>query len=195
MDIVELEEKKDRGEKVDIALYNKKEMMKKYEKALEELKKNIRYEKELTMRSPNFIGFIRVIPKISHNMHSSEDIERIGMEVAMEYERKNGRVPEDVSSENLGFDIRSKGNDGETRYIEVKARAATGEIVLTQNEMFKALRFKEKYWLYVVENSAINPTLYIINNPAETLNVIKKIESVRYIVPGIEWKFKGKVKQ
>jgi len=48
---------------------------------------------------------------------------------------KNDRIPEDVSKENIGFDIRSskqteKGNIVE-RYIEVKAKVKIGDISLT----------------------------------------------------------------
>ncbi len=70
-------------------------------------------------------------------MVSNEAIEMIGMEIAMEYERTQEREPEDVSKENPGFDIRSKG-DGGTRYIEVKARKDEGQVALTLNEWFKA---------------------------------------------------------
>ena len=95
----------------------------------------------------------------------------------------------DVSKENLGFDIRSK-NNTETRYIEVKARRGEGEVALTPNEWFKAKRFKDQYWLYVVANAATKPTLYIINNPAENLKPQEKIEVVRFVVPIYEWKNK-----
>ncbi|MEM3455800.1 MAG: DUF3883 domain-containing protein, partial [Candidatus Micrarchaeia archaeon] len=110
--------------------------------------------------------------------------------IAMEYEKAQGREPEDVSKENLGFDIRSKG-DGETRYIEVKARKDEGQVALTLNEWFKAKRFKNQYWLYVVANAVKNPVLYIINNPTENLKVEEKVEVVRFVVPLDEWKNKG----
>jgi hypothetical protein len=100
------------------------------------------------------------------------------------------REPEDVSKENLGFDIRSKGRD-EIRYIEVKARKDEGEVALTPNEWFKAKRFKEQYWVYVVANAVKNPILYIINNPTKNLNIQEKVEVVRFIVPLTEWKNKG----
>lgn len=108
----------------------------------------------------------------------------------MEYEKSKGREPENVSEENLGFDIRSKGN-GETRYREVKARKDEGQVALTCNEWFKAKRFKEEYWLYVVTNAATNPALYIIKNPAENLNVQEKVEVVRFLVSLEQWKDKG----
>ncbi len=118
-----------------------------------------------------------------------EEIEKIGMEIAMKYEKAQGRTPEDVSRENLGFDIRSKGGT-ETRYIEVKSRKDEREVALTPNEWFKAKRFKDKYWLYVVANASSNPTLYIIGNPAENLKPHEKIEVVRFVVPTGEWKNK-----
>jgi hypothetical protein len=128
--------------------------------------------------------------KKTDQMVSDEEIERIGMEIAMEYERSQGREPEDVSIENLGFDIRSREKD-EIRYIEVKARKEEGDVALTVNEWLKARRFKENYWLYIVCNAITNPTLYIINNPAENLKVQDKVEVVRFIVPLEEWKKKG----
>jgi len=64
-------------------------------------------------------------------------------------------------------------------------------VALTCNEWFKAKRFKEQYWLYVIANAAVNPTLYIINNPLENLNVQEKVEVVRFIVPLEEWKNTG----
>jgi hypothetical protein len=112
------------------------------------------------------------------------------MKTAIDYERKQGRKPEDVSSENIGFDIRSKGKD-EIRYIEVKARKEEGSIALTPNEWFKARRFKEKYWLYVISNASTKPTLFLVNNPAENLDVSEKVEVVRFLIPVEEWKKKG----
>ena len=64
------------------------------------------------------------------------------METAMRYEREQGRNPEDVSAENLGFDVRSTDSEGVRRYIEVKARSEPGAVTLTQNEWFKAKQFK-----------------------------------------------------
>lgn len=115
-------------------------------------------------------------------MQSDREIEQIGMDVAMRYERENERVPEDVSLQNLGFDIRSTDRDGIVRYIEVKARAGMRDVALTQNEWFKAKRFKGDYYLYVVLNSATKPELIVIQNPAERLNPKERVEVVRYII-------------
>jgi hypothetical protein len=113
----------------------------------------------------------------------------------MAYERRQGRCPKDVSAENLGFDIRSKDElTGEIRYIEVKGRAATGPVALTQNEWFKARRFKDAYYLYAVMNAAKTPELYVVRNPAENLSPEERIEVVRYVVPPEEIKSKGQRK-
>ncbi|RKX52125.1 MAG: helicase, partial [Thermotoga sp.] len=189
-DLVELYERQAEGEKVDLPIRNKEEQKKRYEDARKNLEEEIELEQNLSISMPELLTVVKVIPG-KDEMVEDEEIERIGMEIAMEYEREQGRIPEDVSKENLGFDIRSKGKDG-TRYIEVKARANEGDVALTPNEWFKAKRFKERYWLYIVANVATNPTLYIINNPAENLNPQKKVEVVRFIVPVEEWKKKRK---
>jgi hypothetical protein len=189
-ELAELYERQAEGEKVELAIRNKEERKRQYEEALKTLQKEIEQEVSLAISMPKFLGAVLVKPTSAKDMVSDEEIERIGMEITMEYEQSEGREPEDVSKENLGFDIRSRGG-GETRYIEVKARKDEGQVALTRNEWFKAKRFKEQYWLYVVANAATNPTLYIINNPAENLNVEEKIEVVRFLVPVGEWKGKG----
>ena len=72
------------------------------------------------------------------------------------------------------------------RYIEVKAWAGTGPIVLTPNEWLMAHRLGAEYWLYVVENTAQKPTLHRIRNPASVLQAEERVEVVRYIVR--DWK-------
>jgi len=154
------------------------------------LKKSIEQEVSLSIGAPEFISAIVVKPQGNDMLKRDEDIEAIGMRVAMKFEIREGRSPKDVSKENLGYDIRSEGSE-EIRYIEVKARNEEGMIILTQNEYLKAKRFKNQYWLYIVCNASTNPQLYIINNPSENLQLIQKIESVRFIIPVEEWKSKG----
>ncbi len=187
-ELAELYERQERGEKVDLPIRKKEERKRRYEQARGDLEREIKQEQTLSISMPELLTVIRVIPD-RNEMVESEEIERIGMEIAMEYERQHGRTPEDVSKENLGFDIRSKGS-GEIRYIEVKARAGEGEIALTPNEWFKAKRFKDQYFLYVIANAMADPTLYIIRNPAENLTPEEKVEIVRFVVPVDEWKIK-----
>ena len=117
--------------------------------------------------------------------------------MATRYEREQDREPEDVSARNLGFDIRScpakptptppstssgqASQEGNIRYIEVKARAGIGAVSLTKNEWFIAERFQDDYYLYVVLNAARKPELTIVQNPAKHLQPEQKID-VRYIV-------------
>jgi len=192
-DLIGLYDRRDRGENVDLAIRNKEERKKWYEIALAKLVQTIQAERILTMSTPAFTTAIRIIPAVGADpaMRRDDEIERIGMEVAMRYEREEGRVPEDVSTDNLGFDLRSTGNDGVKRYIEVKARAGVGAVALTQNEWWKAKRFGDDYFLYVVMNAANDPELIIIQNPAENLKPEEMVEMVRYIVPVAEINDKG----
>lgn len=183
-ELIELDRRKENGEDVDIVIRNKEERKNRYINAKKKLEDLIQKEKILTKSVPLFVSMIRVKPYHSKDnvMVSDEEIERLGMEVAMDYERKSGRNPEDVSIQNLGFDIRSSDKDGNVRYIEVKARAKYGNIVLTQNEWFKAQRFGKDYYLYVVFNAGTNPDLHIIKDPANNLNPEAKIEMVRFFI-------------
>ncbi|MEM3480931.1 MAG: helicase-related protein [Candidatus Korarchaeum sp.] len=189
-ELAELYERQAAGEKVDLAIRNKEERKRRYEEALRELNLWIDRETSLTISMPKLIGVIHVVPSSSSEMVSDEEIERIGMSFVMEYERAQGREPEDVSEENLGFDIRSRGRD-EVRYIEVKSRADYGPVALTPNELMKARRFKDQYWLYVVFNAARGPELMMIRDPAENLRYEERVEVVRYVIPLEELTRKG----
>jgi hypothetical protein len=123
-------------------------------------------------------------------MSSDADIERIGMEITMLYEREQGNTPEDVATQNLGFDVRSTEPLGRKRYIEVKARAEVGPVSLTQKEWIKAKRFKNDYFLYVVLDAGRKPMLYRIQDPASSLKPDEAIE-VRYLVSVSEIFSKG----
>ncbi len=190
LELVSLYDRLAQGEKVELPIRNKEEQKTRYELARKELEAEIEKEQALSISMPELLTVIRVLPAAaSDEMFEDAEIEAIGMEIAVQYERNQGREPEDVSKENLGFDIRSKGQD-EIRYIEVKARADEGEVALTQNEWFKAKRFKNQYWLYIVSNARKSPTLHLIQNPAENLTVTERVEVVRFVIPPEEWKSK-----
>ncbi|MCX6246556.1 MAG: helicase-related protein [Bacteroidetes bacterium] len=192
-DLGELYDRKDQGNAVDLPIRNKEEQKHLYEQSKEKLAKEIRLEKTLNIENPRFLGAIRVIPseKVSDEMVSDADIEKVGMDKTMEYERLQGRIPEDVSSKDLGYDILSKDSYGNIRRIEVKARSKTGAIALTINEWFKARRYTTEYYLYVVYNASSKPDLIIINDPFENLKAIEKEEVVRFIVDSEEIINKG----
>jgi superfamily II DNA or RNA helicase len=83
------------------------------------LEEALRLETTLAPAEPRLIGVARVVPTDAGGLALSEDpdIEAVGMRVALEYERAQGRRPEDVSSENLGYDIRSTAPEGAVRSI------------------------------------------------------------------------------
>jgi hypothetical protein len=148
----------------------------------------LRLETTLAPAEPRIIGLARVVPTDAADPALAEapDIEAIGMRVALEYERAQERSAEDVSSENLGYDIRSTAPDGAVRYIEVKARARTGAVALTPNEWLMAQRLGGEYWLYVVEHAATAAELYMVQDPATKLRPDEVVEVVRYVVR--DWK-------
>jgi len=158
------------------------------ERKRKKLEKQIEAEISLLPSPPKILGVVAVVPKVPVDdvLKEDKEIEEIGMKIAMEFELAQGRIPEDVSSQNLGFDIRSKSPDGTFRYIEVKARAQEGKIALTPNEWLMARRLGNEYWLYVVVNASKEPELYTIQNPAEKLKPAEEVEVVRYIVT--DWK-------
>ena len=128
-DIIKYQKRKELGDNVDLIMGNKVREKNKYLKSLDELKDQINREKTLTMGMPKFVGMIKVNAEknVPEPLRNSAEIEKIGMDESIEYEMKHGRIPEDISADNLGFDIRSKGSTDEIRYIEVKARSGIGD--------------------------------------------------------------------
>ena len=74
-----------------------------------------------------------------------------------------------------GFDLLSKHPDGEDRAIEVKGRAAIGDIELSENEWAKACNLRNRYWLYVVfDCGSAHPRLLRVQDPFGKLLVHAK---------------------
>lgn len=187
--LIEYETRRAKGEPLpDVEVQNEQRRQEELKARKQALEDEIRRETSLLPSTPRVLGVVWVVPRPAPdpNMRPEAETEAIGMQVAMAYERTQGRLPEDVSAQNLGYDIRSEGPVGKVRYIEVKARAKTGALVLTPNEWLMAHRLGNEYWLYVVENAATNPTLYTLQNPAEKLEPDEVVEIVRYVVK--EWK-------
>ena len=107
--------------------------------------------------------------------HVRKEVEHAGMKHAHRYEKKEGRIPKDVSSENRGYDIYSTSPDGKNRCIEVKARSERTFVLLTSNEWRTAKQLKDDYFLYIVLNAVTQPELYIIPNPADTISEMKRV--------------------
>lgn len=189
--ISEYETRKMKGEAIpDATIQNEKRRREDLDRKKARLQREIEAEVHLYPGEPAILGAVRVMAgKASSDMASDEEVEQIGMRVAMEYEISHNRAPENVSLLNLGYDIHSSGDV--VRYIEVKARARDGAVSLTPNEWLMAQRLKEEYWLYVVTNAVSSPELYLIQNPAARLEPDKEIDIVRYVVKN--WKEKAEM--
>ena len=132
------------------------------------------YEKRL--KAYKAVGY--TIPQASSEEHAQVDlrfaaIEQVAVRTAIAFEEARGCRVESVESDTRGFDLISRqqmpnveGEQSETRFIEVKGRAAVGEIALTANEYKTAQRLGDDYWLYVVFNCASQPQVSTIQNPA-----------------------------
>lgn len=191
--LIEYETRRAQGENIpEATVQNEQRRREELEVRKRQLEESLQREVRLTPAAPRVLGVARVVPvealapETDETMRPDPEVEAVGMEVALRYERERDRVPEDVSQENRGYDIRSTAPDGSVRYIEVKARATTGPIALTPNEWLMAQRLREEYWLYIVENASSAPTLYTIRDPAAVLRPEEVVETVRYVVR--DWK-------
>ncbi len=88
-------------------------------------------QKSLTLQAVERMTSIIVLPHPDRdrpeiaNLRPDPETEAIAMRVATEYEQSQGRVVEDVSEKNLGYDLTSiDTNSGELRLIEVKGIGA-----------------------------------------------------------------------
>ena len=98
------------------------------------------------------------------------------MRIAQAHEEASGATVHDVSRPELarraglgdwpGFDLLSVPPTGDHRAIEVKGRARTGDIELSENEWAMACNLRDCYWLYVVYDCATpRPRLVRIRDP------------------------------
>jgi hypothetical protein len=169
--LFEYHRRAEKGEDMRIAIQQEEENLKRLIHEKQERLGALERERILTLLEPQPEAVFVVCggPSPEAGKEGDEEarrrVEKVGMEVAMRYEREQGRNPVDISTEYLGYDIRSEGG-GEVRYIEVKAFATTGEVHFTPHEWQISQRLGQEYWLYVVENAATNPTLHTIQNPA-----------------------------
>jgi len=121
-------------------------------------------------------------------MSRDDEVEAIAMDVAMNYEREQGWNPEDVSSENAGYDIRSVNPDELKRYIEVKGRSGEDGVMVSENEMNRLAQLGDSAWLYIVVNCKSTPELFRFQDPAQNLRFELTSKGIQYFLPLEEWK-------
>ncbi|MCL2744170.1 MAG: DUF3883 domain-containing protein [Planctomycetaceae bacterium] len=101
-------------------------------------------------------------------MLKDDEIEKIAVDAVIKHEEANGYTVVSVEADNCGYDLRSVHPvTNEVRFIEVKGRAATGDVLLTPNEKQTAERLQDDYYLYIVLNCAETPEIHIVRNPAK----------------------------
>lgn len=194
--LIEYETRRIKGDKLpEVEVQNEERRREELRARKQALEEEIRRETSLLPSMPKVLGVVRVMPHPTApaEMRYDPETEAIGMRVAMQYERDHARLPEDVSKQNLGYDIRSsalasaaEGWTSDVRYIEVKAFTTTGALVLTPNEWLMAQRLGDEYWLYIVENAKSEPLLRTIQNPAAQFKAEEVVEIVRYVIK--DWK-------
>ncbi len=125
-----------------------------------------------------FLAHVLVVPSSDPmaKKRQDADTEQIAMDMVKAWEQAAGAKVTFVHTASLalaaglnaypGFDMLSVRPDGERRAIEVKGRAATGEIEVKDNEWAKAANLRDGYWLYVVYHCASpNPELLRVQDP------------------------------
>lgn len=160
----------------------------------------LRREPELIVPGAvNFIAHAMVIPSSdpADAKQVQESVERIAMDLVRAFEEAAGATVRFVHTpelaraaglpDNPGFDILSTRTGGERRCIEVKGRAALGEIEVSNNEWARACNLRQDYWLYVVYNCATpGPQMVRVQDPFEKLLVrpftrTQVVETVREV--------------
>ena len=117
-------------------------------------------QRALSLQSVERITSVLILPHPEREtpevrrLQPDSEVERIAMQVAMDYERDKGRQVHDVHEKNFGYDLTSLDlNSGELRLIEVKGIGeSAGSVLLTPNEKRVAEDRRDCYWLYVVTN-------------------------------------------
>ena len=91
------------------------------------------------------------------------------MQVVLDYEQARAARSTTSTRRTWAMTLPASTNSGELRLIEVKGLSeVTGTILLTPNERRVAEDRRDCYWLYVVTNCAVQPTLQEpIKDPAQ----------------------------
>lgn len=145
---------------------------------LERRREELKQERHCTIADIRHHGRAWVLPhpeRMSPGiapMVRDDEIEHVAIHSVIAHEEARGWRVESVERDNRGFDLISRKphpEDSQTaievRFIEVKGRAAIGEVALSSNEYKTAERLKKDYWLYVVFNCGSTPQIHIVQDP------------------------------
>lgn len=137
----------------------------------------------------NFFEQLGVDKKVEDKDEKKKIVQRIGILTALRFENERKRSSRELGeSEKPGYDIESKSENNEKRYIEVKGTSDSSyDILLSVNE-FKGLRSKQdKYFVYVVIDALRNPVLYVTRG-----DKLLDISDTKIIIPFAQWRDNAK---
>jgi hypothetical protein len=108
----------------------------------------------------------------------------------MEHEISEGRKPEEMPVNNVGYDMESTEPNGDIRFIEIKSTKSLwgGDgVTLSSAQLNFAYIKKDAFWLYVIENiGSAHSKIYKIQNPAQHIRGFKFNEAWKEIAFSLE---------
>jgi len=144
---------------------------------LENKMKTLDDQKLLRAGQATIIGRVLVIPagfleqhgmkQSDYSLDGRDEIENIAMRQVMEQEKRLGRIPQDVTDQNLPYDIVSKVGNGKIKLIEVKGKLkGKPTITVSKNEILTYKNKPDDYILAIVmvnEDRTPDKPLYVFN--------------------------------
>ena len=110
--------------------------------------------------------------------------------IVMEHEISEGRKPEEMPVNNVGYDMESTEPNGDIRFIEIKSTKSLwgGDgVTLSSAQLNFAYIKKDAFWLYVIENiGSAHSKIYKIQNPAQHIRGFKFNEAWKEIAFSLE---------
>lgn len=182
-EIRELLDKKRRGKKMDLAIYNKRQERQKYRLDRKGLGKRIKHKVELSIGDIAVVGVARIYPASGDTATKTRD----AIMAAKVFEFSNGRSPEILSGQGYGFDIRSTVSENNYMYIQVKVPTEDGHVVFTPNEWLRAKMLRDRCQMYcadgddmlrVADPAAVIKTEHIKTGYRASVERIKELASV-----------------
>lgn len=141
--------------------------------------------REVELIAPGAVTFLAhaiVLPSDAPEDQRRQDaqVEQVAVTLARAYEEARGARVVDVSTgpqalraglpEFPGFDLLAYRPDGSKVNIEVKGRAGTGQVLMSENEYRQACNLGDAYWLYVAFDCAsAHPRLIRVRDPFRKL--------------------------
>ncbi len=153
----ELQQKVSKGKQPRVQPENAKRRAEELRERLRKRTEELEAQQNIISNTPQIIGGALIIPQACLKNQATVDVaarqrvEQLAMQAVMDYEISLGYTPEDVSAQNLGWDITSQMGEGELRFIEVKGRVkGATTVTVTKNEILTGFNQPDKFILAIV---------------------------------------------